>query len=241
MQNIAGYGVNPIGSCDNGPGANLLQTKENAAHARTVLFSWPCTKSTLTYSDSTSSNVFPMSFNFNFPLQEFRDLPPRNSSTDLATKKGIKIIPEVVAMTEAIFAWGFPGYLGHSIDELYSKVARCNTKIWKCWEIKNEQAYCTTKQYNSKKKCLQKQLTSTSLCLTTLHPVLKQQWRFERLRRYQGWIAAGKNIHHVNQCIFKAAFLDWWGWHCYGLRCSVRRRIAWQKYLVGGFNPFEKY
>ena len=39
---------------------------------------------------------------------------------------------------------------------------------------------------NSKKKCLQKQLTSTSLCLTTLHPVLKQQWRFERLRRYQG-------------------------------------------------------
>ena len=41
---------------------------------------------------------------------------PRSSSTDLATKKGIKMIPEVVAITEAIFACGLPGYLGDSIS-----------------------------------------------------------------------------------------------------------------------------
>jgi hypothetical protein len=38
-------------------------------------------------------------------------LVPNSSSTDLATKKGIKMIPEVVAITEAIFACGLPGYL----------------------------------------------------------------------------------------------------------------------------------
>ena len=35
-----------------------------------------------------------------------------NSSTDRATRKGMKMMPEVVAITEAIFACGLPGYLG---------------------------------------------------------------------------------------------------------------------------------
>ena len=207
MQNIVGVWVNPIGSCENGPGANLLQTKENAAHARTVLFSWPCTKSTLTYSDSTSSNVFPMSFNFYFPLREFSDLPPRNSSTDLATKKGIKIIPEVVAMTEAIFAWGFPGYLGHSIDELYSKVARWNTKIWKCWNKKMNRPIVLPNNIIQRKDVFKSNINISMFN----YPSSSSQttmvvWTSSKIPR---WIAAGKNIHHVNQCIFKAAFLDW--------------------------------
>ena len=74
--------------------------------------------------------------------------------------------------------------LEDSLDTLGTVSTSCTrewhvaTHKYEIVETKNEQAYCTTKQYNSKKRCLQKQLTSTSLCLTTLHPVLKQQWRF---------------------------------------------------------------